>query len=139
EKVLPVWRVENDAQLPIAVEYPIVAQLPAAYRAQQSLELIDGDDSGGRIVNRWRQRLEGDINNDAKVKGGILFDGALAPKCHLATQKTIVYSGNSGAAQMKQLVARRDEITDPWYQFDNRIRFFRFFDQRIKINGNHDR
>jgi hypothetical protein len=75
-EVLPVGGAENHPQLSGFAEDLVGAEIASSDHAQHAVELVDCEDSRGRIVDGRRQRLQRDIDGDPKRKGGVLVDGA---------------------------------------------------------------
>src|SRR5579872_4416846 len=75
-KIFPIWRSEYQPQLSGPVHDLVGAQITLADRAQHAVKLIDRQHGGGRVVDRRRQRPDGDVDHDPKRKGRILIDGA---------------------------------------------------------------
>ena len=63
--------------------------MPLADHAQQTLKLIECEDGGRRIVYRLRQRLDGDVDDNPKRKGGILLHRALRPERNQSAQPMV--------------------------------------------------
>ena len=100
-EVVPIRRPEDHPQVPGAVEDLLVVQVPLADRAQQAMKLVDGEHGGGRIVDRRRQRLDRDIDDDAKREGGVLLHGALRPEGNLSAQPALVDRAAAAVQQKK--------------------------------------
>jgi hypothetical protein len=65
-EVFPIRRPEDHAQLTKSVGYILVVQIPFACQSQETMELVNGEHCGRRIVDGRRQRLKGDIDQDAR-------------------------------------------------------------------------
>jgi len=77
DEVFPVRRAVDHAMRAGMVIEPFQAKPSLANGAQQVIELIDGKNRCGRIVNRRRQGLERDVDQDPLFAYRILFDIAL--------------------------------------------------------------
>ena len=73
-EVLPVRRPENEPQFTGFVEDLLTAELPQTNQPKQTVKLIDGEHGCRRIVDGWRQGLDGDIDQDSECKGRILLN-----------------------------------------------------------------
>ena len=66
-KVFPVRRTKDKPGTPQVMQQ-IVMQMARTNEAKQSVKLIDGQNGGRRVVDRWRQSLNGNIYNHANRK-----------------------------------------------------------------------
>src|SRR5262245_58233900 len=124
-EILPVRSPENLAQLAGLVPDGVVVKMPPAGHAQQALQLIDGEHGGRRVVDGLRQRLDGDVDDDAKGEQGILLDGALGAERDRAPQSRLV--DRAGAAiEQEEGFAHADEIAHARHEFDDPVRPSRF-------------
>ena len=76
-KILPIWRPEDHAKFPSSIENLIGAQIAPSGTSQKPVKLIDGQHGGRRIIDRLGERLDRDIDQNAKRKEGILLHRAL--------------------------------------------------------------
>ena len=53
-----------------------VVQAAAADVAEEVMDLVDGQDRGGRVVDRRREPLGGDVHDDPEREGRVLLQGA---------------------------------------------------------------
>src|SRR5437588_5538369 len=80
DEILPVRSSENHAQLSGFVEQFVGAQIAFADISQHAMELVYRQHGCGRIIDRRRQRLQRNVDNNAKCKGRILLHSALRPE-----------------------------------------------------------
>ena len=67
-EIIPGRRPEYQPDAPVAGVYLLLAQMPLAHCAQESVKLVDSQYGRGRIVDRLRQRLDRDVDDDADRK-----------------------------------------------------------------------
>src|SRR5215470_9331824 len=72
-KIFPVWRANDHAQIPRSIRYFVRTQVPPSNRPQQTVELIYCKYRRCRVIDCWGQRFNCDIDDDAKGKGRVLF------------------------------------------------------------------
>src|ERR1700750_1154162 len=97
------------------------------------MQLIYGNHRRSRVVDRWRERLDRDVDDDAEAEHRILLDGPLRSKRHLAREMPIVDRPAAGAHD-QQRPAGCDEIADLWYQFQETAEAPRRRYQRLDID-----
>ena len=89
EIVLPGRHREHEPQSAVGIDGVAGVQFRRAETAQEVLELVDRLDRGRRIVDRRRQRLDGDVDQKPDRIFWVLLEGALAlqmdgpPQCVL--------------------------------------------------------
>ena len=79
EIIAPAWHLEHDPQGAVCVEGAGRLEVAFCQPHQQILDLIDGLDSGRRIVDRGREGLDGDVDQKPQRIFGILLQGPLIP------------------------------------------------------------
>ena len=72
--IVPVRRADDEPPLPCGIADAVVGELAMRDLRQEMLEMVDRDDGGRRVVDRGRERLRGDVDDDAEREGGILVD-----------------------------------------------------------------
>src|SRR6516164_3859827 len=73
DEVFPIRRPENDPQLAGAVEYLIGSETAAPDGTEHAMQLVDGKHRSRRVVYCWRQRLDRNIDYNAKRECRILL------------------------------------------------------------------
>ena len=79
------------------IAHPFVVQVPAADVAKQVMNLVDGQDRGGRVVDGRRKSLGGDVHHDPQRKGRVLLQGAFLTHGDRLTQG----AGRQGCPALK--------------------------------------
>ena len=88
--VFPVRREVDEAQLAGLVEHLLVVQVTQAHQPQQPVQLVDRHYRRRRVVDRRRQGLDRDVDQDAQGEGRILLHGALAAERDRGAQPPVV-------------------------------------------------
>ena len=115
----------------------IVVQMARSNEAKQAVKLIDGQNGGRRVIDRWRQSLDGDIYDHANRKRRVLLDSAFWSEGHLGAKLAVIDPG-CAAVQAKQRVASRHEIANARDEFDEATRALCNINERLQIDGQHD-
>ena len=68
----------------------VMRVLPRTNEAKHSVELIDGQNGGRRVVDCWRQSLDGNIYDHTNRKRRVLLDGAFWSKGDLGTKLAVI-------------------------------------------------
>ena len=105
--------------------HQIVMQMARTNEAKQSVKLIDGQNGGRRVVDRWRQSLDGNIYDHANRKRRVLLDGAFWSEGHMGA-KLAVIDPSCVAVQAKQRVASRHEIANARDEFEGHLRVVQY-------------
>ena len=113
------------------------AQVAQADQAQQAVQLVDGEHRGGRIVDRRRQRLRGNVHQDAEREHRILLHGALGAEGGQLAQPFLVDLAGV-AVDVEQGLAGGDEIADLRREFDDDAGALRLGDQRPQVHRQQD-
>ena len=116
----------------------IVMQMPRTNEAKHSVELIDGQNGGRRVVDCWRQSLDGNIYDHTNRKRQVLLDGAFWSKGDLGTKLAVIDRG-CAAVQTKQWAASSHEIANARDEFDEAICALCNPNERFQIDGQHNR
>lgn len=90
DEIIPVRRWENRPQAPGVVQDLLVTQVSLADIAKQTVKLIDSEHRGRWIIDRFGQRLDRNVYDDAEGESGILLDGALTPERDRSPQLAFV-------------------------------------------------
>lgn len=92
---------------------------------QNTAELIDTADRGGRIIYRWRDRLERDIDNLDNAEFNVLLHRAGRPDIDGREQLKLLCFGNSVRRRnFEKYNAVRNKMTyAPCYDQTNSVRF----------------
>ena len=96
------------------------------------MELVDRQHGCGRIVNRRRQRLQRNVDNNAKCKGRILLHSALRPERDRCPQ-SLFGDHLCAAIKVEQGFINRDKIADLANEFDDAVRALGISYQLVKI------
>src|SRR6516162_9680195 len=92
DEVFPIRRPENDPQLAGAVEYLIGSETAAPDGTEHAMQLVDGKHRSRRVVYCWRQRLDRNIDDNAKRECRILLQCPLGAKRDCRAQHSFVNS-----------------------------------------------
>ena len=111
-----------------------VMQMPRTDEAKQSVKLIDGQNGGRWVVDRWRQSLDGNIYYHTNRKRQVLLDGKFWSEGHLGTKLAVIDFG-CAAVQAEQMVASRHEIANARDEFDEATRALCHTNERSQIDG----
>ena len=106
-EVLPVGGPENHPEGALLVIDLLAAQMPAADRQQQPVQLVDGEGGRCRVIDRRRQRLVGNIHQDAEGKGRVLLNGPFRPEGDRRPQFTVVNAVGAAIEAKQRLVLRQ--------------------------------
>jgi hypothetical protein len=137
--VLPCWHRKNETQNAIRIVAITRVQIVPSQPAQQVLDLVDSLDRRGRIVNRRRQRLDGDINEQPNGIFRILLRRPFKPKVD-GPQKVPLGQRSSGPMNLQQQRIFNEGIADPAYHHDDRRRLLCLANQVADIEtGNRAR
>ena len=101
------------------------------------MELVDRQHGCGGIVDRRRQRLERNVDDNAKGKGGILIHSAFRPERDRCPQSLFV-DHPCAAIKIEQGLIDRDKITDLADEFDDAVRSLGIGYQLVKIYRKND-
>ena len=110
---------------------------PGAELRQQVVELVDGHDRRGRIIDRRRERLDGDIDQDAERKGRVLVHRPLALQDHRTKQAPVAHGGG-GLEELEERGATADEIARRRHEHHERVGAAGFGDQAGRVER-HER
>ena len=132
-KILPIWRPEDHAKFPSSIENLIGAQIAPSGTSQKPVKLIDGQHGGRRIIDRLGERLDRDIDQNAKRKEGILLHRALGAKDNGHPQLAFV-DDTGTAKQHEKRFAQAHKIADLGNKFDYAFRIFRLGDERLHVH-----
>ena len=137
DEVLPVRRAEDHPRRARVVADDLAAQLVLAQEAQEAMDLVDGEHCRRRIVDRGRQRLEGDVHQDAEREHGILLERALGAQSHGRAKARVVDRGRA-AVQREQGIVRGDEVAHLRHDLDHAAMAAGERDQRREVDREHD-
>src|SRR5262249_43057991 len=111
DEILPVRGAVEEPEPAPFVSYPLVVQVPLADVAEEVVDLVQGQDRSGRVVDGGGKPLVGDVHKDAEGKGRVLLQGPfLAHGDRLV--EGLGRQGCSTAENAEQGVADRDEVAD---------------------------
>lgn len=82
------------------------------------MQLVNRENGRRRVIDRRRQGLDGDIDQDAEGKGRILLHRALGSDRDFRPQLTLVDVA-SAAIQAEQRFIWRQEVTDLRHEFND--------------------
>src|SRR5262245_50761922 len=108
-----------------------------AHGTQHAVKLVDRQNRGGWIVDRRRERLEGDVNDNTKRKGRILLHGTLGAKRQCGT-KYIVFDFACTVIKIEQRLINRDEVADLRDELDDAVVSLRLRLDRIDVDRQND-
>src|SRR5262249_19151319 len=75
-EILPVWRPVDESKPAGGVSYVSITQVPITDLAKEVMDLVQGKNRRGRVVNCRRKSLRGNVHHDAERKSRILLEGA---------------------------------------------------------------
>src|SRR6516162_6636276 len=101
------------------------------------MKLVDGEHSGGWIVDSLRQRLDSDIDNNPECERRVLLDSPLRAECDLPTQQAVA-DRRRAVVQMEKRFTDRYKIADPRDELDHTARGPGKCHQRLQIDGKHN-
>src|SRR5258706_195044 len=136
-EIFPVGRAENQPYALIVIHKLVGAQVAQADQAQQAVQLVDGEHGRCRIVDRRRQRLQRDIDQNAKSEQRILLDRALYTEGNQLPQPAIVDRARIAIKVEKRLI-NGDEVSHLGGELDDAIGALRFGYQRWHVRGQND-
>ena len=136
-EVLPVRRAEDHARLAGGIQHDVGPQVPPPEHAQQSLHLVDREHGRRRIVDRRRERLEPDVDQDAEGEHRILLERPLGSEGHVGAQR-LVGDRRRATVQHEQRLVGRDEVADLRHELDHAVVLPRQGDERRQIDRQHD-
>ena len=91
----------------------LAEQVRVADEEQHVLEVVHDLNGGGGVVDRGRQRLDGDVDHDADRTSRILLDRALQPERDHAAQPALTdRRRRRGPVELEQRRAGGDELPD---------------------------
>ena len=134
--VLPLRRDEDQAQVAGLVAQDVVVQMAQAHDAQHPVQLVDRHHRGGRVVDRRRQGLDGDVDQDAQGEGRVLLHRALGAERDRGTQPLVV-DGDGAAVQAKQRLVDREEVADLRHELDVAVGLAGQRHQARQVDGEH--
>ena len=137
-KILPIWRPEDHAKFPSSIENLIGPEIPTSCLSQKPLKLIDGQHSRRRIIDRFGERLDRDIDQNAKRKERILLHCTLGAKDNGHLQLALVDDTRT-AIQHEERFAQAHKITDLWGKLNHTFRIFRLGDERLHVHRDDNR
>ena len=105
--------------------------------AEKPMQLIDGQDSGGRIVNRGGKCFQGDVDQNAKGEERILLQGTFGTKDNGPKKSLITYPGGVAMKVKKGLVAA-DKISDLRDQLDDPPCLVGLRQERVAVDCEHN-
>src|SRR5205807_1412443 len=85
--ILPVRGAVHEAKPARAVTYLSIVQTPIAHLAEKAMDLIQGEDCRGRVVNRRRKRFGGDVHHEAERISRVLLESAFLTDGHRLAQR----------------------------------------------------
>ena len=100
------------------------------------VELVDGEHGGGRVVDRGRQRLRGNVDDDPECERRVLLHGPFRPDRDGLLKIPIV--DVAASVQAKQRVSPRHEVTDLGNHFDQAVPPPSQRGKPRRIEGQHD-
>ena len=120
DEVFPVGGPEDQTQFAGAIFDGVVAQMALTGQAKQILELIDGENRGRRVVDRGRQCLESDVNDDPERKRRILLRRSFGTKHHRGGQDMLIQVLSSRVHE-EQCFPACDEVSHLRHEFNHAV------------------
>ena len=109
DMVLPARPGDREAHAALRIAMPADVEPPQAELRQELVELVDGHDRRGGIIDRRRERLEGEVDQDAERKGRVLVHRPLVRQDHRAEQALLAHGGG-GLEELEQRSATAHEV-----------------------------
>ena len=101
------------------------------------MKLIDRQNGGRWVVDRWRQSLDGNIYDHTNRKRHVLIDGTVLVRRPPGPKLAVIDFG-CAAVQAEQMVASRHEIANARDEFDEATRALCHTNERSQIDGQHN-
>ena len=98
------------------------------------VNLVDGEDRGGRVVDGRRKPLGGDVHHDPEHEGRVLLQGAFLTHGDRLAQGV----GRQGCSALKdpeQRVPNGDEIANLRHHFDDTVGTLGHGHQSLDVEG----
>ena len=111
EIILPGRRREHQSEGAVLIDGVAGVQFGRAQTAQEVLELVDRLDRGRRVVDRRRQRLDGDVDKKPDRIFWVLFEGSFALKADGASQ-CVLWQRRTRVVNMQQSHALDQRVAD---------------------------
>ena len=112
DEVLPVGGAVDEPDLARRVAHDARVELAAADHREQVVELVDGEDAGRRVVDRRRERLARDVDDDPEAERGVLLHRPLDAERDGVAERGLVHRGGSGAVETEERLADGEEVAD---------------------------
>ena len=85
------------------------------------MNLVQGENGGGRVVDRRRKPLGGDVHNDAKGEGRVLLQGAFLADGDRLAEGHRPAGLHPVLENAEQRVTDRDEVADLGHHFNDAV------------------
>src|ERR1051325_2370397 len=138
DEILPVGCAKDEAHSSIMAQDVVGAKVAPSGSPQQSLKLIDGQHTGGRIINCRRKRLDCDVDKNSKSEQRVLLQGSFGTENNRPAQYPLINSTGIPIEKEQRLIPAQ-EIADLRCEFDDAVRFLRFGYEPRCIYRGYDR